>query len=103
MKTSTARRISELLDNDGQCWETTDGRSLDALCREERVTVAYRGGDPGSDTYRYDFADGSVITVAGGGWDLGYPDCYCWQGAGVDAGHTNAECPLSPDYESETA
>lgn len=33
---------------------------------------------------RYQFRDGSVVTVAGDAWDIGYPDCSCWQGVGHD-------------------
>jgi hypothetical protein len=26
--------------------------------------------------------DGTRLTVAGCAWDIGYPACWCWQGAG---------------------
>ena len=72
-----AEAISALLHDDGQCWESDDGRGLDELCSEHTRRDVH-----GRDTYRYVFSDGSVITVAGDGWDLGYAGCYCWHGAG---------------------
>ena len=86
-KPTTAQTISALFGDDGQCWQTeyTAGEgldeSLDALCERNRGRCEYRDGH-GTDTYRYTFADGSVITVAGDGWDYGYVGCFCWQGVG---------------------
>jgi hypothetical protein len=76
MKT-TADLISGWLGNDGQCLETDDGQTLDSLCDARAVNVTRDG-----DSARWVFDDGSVITAHGCAWDLGYRDCWCWQGAG---------------------
>jgi hypothetical protein len=76
--TATAQQIANEL-GDGMTFQTKDGRSLHSMAREAHAYVERAGA---SDTYRYDFADGSSITVAGGAWDLGYRDCFCWRGAG---------------------
>lgn len=72
-----AQRFSKLFDDDGQTFMTKDGQSIS--------DVAERMGadrEREHEKCRYTFPDGSIITVAGDGWDLGYPDCWCWQGAG---------------------
>jgi hypothetical protein len=74
----TAAQISAILGDDGQCWRAPDGETtLDTLCRDRGARV-----DRDGDRTRYTFEDRSVILDDGGGWDLGYTDCYCWQGAG---------------------
>lgn len=101
---TTAEKIAARYDNDGQRWRDTDGIDLDDACRAVGAQTTWRGGyriryisNPRrhGDTYRYDFPDGSSITVAGAAWDIGYPDCFCWR----DDGHSGCDCPLSPDYE----
>lgn len=79
---TTAEQISALLRDDGQVWEAADGRSFDELIAEHGGTSAWRDGFQTGDVVRHTFPDGSVITVAGDGWDFGYPECFCWQGAG---------------------
>ena len=69
-----------MFDNDGQVFETVDGIELEEVCCEY-TRPDYRDG-VGTDVIRWTFADDSVITVAGDGWDYGYVDCYCWRGAG---------------------
>lgn len=76
MKT-TAQKISAMFYNDGQRFKTKYGKSLFAACRERGTWP-----DTDGDAERWAFPDGSVITIAGEGWDLGYPDCFCWRGAG---------------------
>lgn len=78
---TTAQKLSALLHDDGQTWHTDDGRLLDDWCEEEGARRESLDGH-GTSVYRYTFKDDSVITVAGDAWDLGYLDCYCWQGAG---------------------
>ena len=80
---TTAERISARYGDDGQCWVDGDNVTIDDACAAERgVTIDERPGTSG--TVRYTFSDGSVLTIAGDGWDLGFPGCYCWQGAGHD-------------------
>ena len=82
---TTAQIISAKLDNDGQKFDTVDGISIDTLCADVHGAgyPSFRDGH-GTDTYRYNFADGSAIVVAGGCWDLSVDDypCYCMAGAG---------------------
>jgi hypothetical protein len=92
---TTAEKIADRFDNDGQRWER-DGVDIDDVCREHAVPHArpeYRDGW-GTDTYRWVFADGSVLTMAGAAWDFGYPDCWCWRGAG----HTD-DCPAAVEND----
>lgn len=75
---TTAEKISARLHDDGLRWRTEDDETLDDLCRAELgVVVAHGHG-----CTRYTFGDGSVITAADSGWDLGYPGCFCFDGAG---------------------
>lgn len=76
---TTAQKISSQLQDDGSTWQTDDGVSLTDLCvaaggkkdREEEQGLT-----------RYTFPDGSALTLGEGGWDVGYPDCWCWQAVG---------------------
>lgn len=86
---TTAEQIAARFHGDGQCWTDDNGKEFDAECSDACVRCEWRDGFKVGDTYRYEFVDGSVITVAGDGWDFGYPDCYCWRGAG----HTE-ECQV---------
>jgi len=74
-----AERISDMFD-DGQSFETPDGEDLTAICGKAALTSTIEGHD----RQRFVFSDGSAITVAGNAWDLGYGDCWCWQGIGHD-------------------
>lgn len=87
---TTAQKIANRLNNNGQVWETKDGVSFSDLIAKAVPQIDYRDGY-GTDVIRYTFDDGSVITEAGAGWDFGYADCYCWQGAG----HTEL-CDMVP-------
>ena len=82
---STAEDISAIFGDDGQVFQAPFGegmhRTLDSVSNDHKASVEWRDG-MGTGTYRYTYPDGSVITVAGDGWDFGYPCCYCWQGAG---------------------
>ncbi len=78
MKT-TAEKIADLLDNDGQNFETDDGRILGDLLIGEGAVLKWSNKYAAT---RYTLPDGSSITIAGPAWDLGYPDCFCWQGVG---------------------
>lgn len=80
-----AEQIAERYHNDGQCW-TVDGIRLEDALREAGARPV---GD-GADTTRWTLPDGSVITTAGGGWDFGYHDCFCWRGAGHAEGCQSA-------------
>lgn len=77
-----AEQIAAALGNDGQQWETRDGIAFATLMHEQDANATWRDGWMVGDVVRYEFRDGSVITEAGDAWDIGYPDCFCWQGAG---------------------
>lgn len=77
---TTAQQISEQFHNDGQCWENDDTH-IDAACATAGGTRDWEYGY-GTDSYRWTFRDGSCLTMHGDAWDYGYPECFCWQGAG---------------------
>lgn len=92
-----AQILAELLEDDGQRWETRDGQTLDALCRAAGAMLSYgqsewddearayrvrevSRGDIHSHT-RYAFPDGSAIVAAGDGWDIEGAEPFSWAGA----------------------
>lgn len=80
-----AQQISSLVDNDGQRWQTDDGRELEGILQYRAVDIEHRNRGVAGEPIRYVFEDGSSIVVAGPAWDLGLsPHCYCWEGAGHD-------------------
>ena len=79
-KTTTAHRIAAVLHDDGQTWETEDGRDLDALCREESAWVEPGQDDQHGNT-RYEFPDGSAIVATEGGWDIEGSTPWSWESA----------------------
>lgn len=96
-----ADQIAAAAGDDGRRWylkydlTLDDGRRFLAgtyfveVLRAVATSTDQRPDDSG--ITRYTFADGSVIVPAGDGWDLGYPDCFCWQGAG----HEPKSCLLT--------
>jgi hypothetical protein len=78
---TTAQQIAEQFGNDGQKWADERGNGLEVVCADHGATAEWQHGDL-CGSVRYTFPDGSIITVAGDGWDLGYAGCFCWQGAG---------------------
>ena len=74
---TTAQVVADIFENDGSKFKR-GGISLDETCSSRGGSRSYAEGD----LYAWDFRDGSRITVCGGAWDLGYADCYCWQGGG---------------------
>jgi hypothetical protein len=86
-----AQQIALALDNDGQQWRTrptddSEGLTFDDLIEQHGAYI-----QPWRDKCRFTFDDGSIITVAGGAWDLGFADCYCWAGAVEQEGHRCGE------------
>ena len=79
---NTAEQIIEQFGSDGQNWENDNGAHLDDVCAEAGSTVIWRDGYRSGDVYKHMFIDGSVITCSGAAYDLGYRDCWCWQGVG---------------------
>jgi hypothetical protein len=78
---TTAERIAALFHDDGTVGKR-GSRFLTDIC--DRFRVRY---DADTDRWdrmgRWTFKDGSVITVGADGiWDLGYSNCFCWQGCG---------------------
>lgn len=77
-----ADRIAAALGDDGTRWRTAGGHTLDQLAEQANGFVDRHPRKP--DVCRWTFPDGSVITAAGDAWDLGFPTCWCWQGAPDD-------------------
>ena len=75
----TAHEVGARYGDDGQRFEDADGVWISDACETSGVQVDQNWG---REMTRYTFDDGSVITVAGGGWDYGYADCWCWDGTG---------------------
>jgi len=76
---TVAQQISARYGDDGQIWNDRDGVHIEDACR---AAHGRRDRNDNRDCTRYTFSDGSVLTLAGGGWDYGYSECYCWLGAG---------------------
>jgi hypothetical protein len=81
---TSAEDIARQMGHDGTRWRTDDGRTLDGLVQTFGGTVQHRPGRS-SDEWRAIFPDGSAITASGGAWDIGYPECWCWQGNGHES------------------
>ncbi|TFH84956.1 hypothetical protein EQG41_19740 [Billgrantia azerbaijanica] len=92
-----AHTIADLLNNDGQQFDTDDGRNLVELCEERNATVEYAvrayaddedqtqyweagfsGDHFAGDPVRYAFSDGSAIVEAGDGWDIEGAEPFSW-------------------------
>ena len=86
-----AKVLALMLDNNGQRWETDDGRTLeDVAMAMGALSVCY--ADDGT-AHRVRFLDGSDLILAVNGWDFPMSDdprCFCWKGAG----HTDT-CPVN--------
>ena len=90
-----AETIAAAMGDDGTAWHTADGRRFDDLLAPWSYTFERHPHRP--DVYRYVFPDGSVITTAGDAWDLGFPTCWCWQGAPGDwHPASGGECDCDP-------
>jgi len=85
--TTTAEKISDRYNNDGTNFTDADDVNIGQAC-EESTNIVYRHPEDTRD-HRYVFADNSVITFMGEAWDIGYPNCWCWQGAGHTEECTN--------------
>jgi hypothetical protein len=87
-----AQQIATALDNDGLQWRTRPNDGSEPVTFDELVdrhggsSVAWRDGW-GGDVCSHTFSDGSVITVAGDAWDIGFTDCFCWADAVAQEGH----------------
>jgi hypothetical protein len=80
---TTAERIAELFDNDGQRYELADGRELSEICDAEDVCMCEALDDGGT---KWTFADASMLVDHGYGWDVGISEhCTCGKGAGHHA------------------
>lgn len=77
--TTQAEQIAEQFDNDGLNWHDSEGRHLDEVC-EATAKCEWREGYRTGDTYRYVFADGSAIVVAGDAWDIEGAEAFSWAG-----------------------
>ena len=77
-KDSTAETIGALFNDDGQQHETSDGQTIDEVCRANGARPDREG-----EKARYEFADGSSIIITTEAWDYGLPGgCHCFDGGG---------------------
>ena len=87
---SDAEKMVERFGGDGRASRDASGvKAEDALfeaCGSRCIDETTRGG---ADLVRWVCSDGSVIISSQVGLDIGYPDCFCAQGAG------HYECELS--------
>ena len=81
-----AEQIASQYDDDGQIFADFDGTEIEDVCRKKSTLV-----DEDGDHQRFTFSDGSILTISGAAWDLGFPCCYGWQG-----GDHSDDCPNSP-------
>jgi hypothetical protein len=72
----TAEQIAAMLGDDGQTWETPDGRTLDQLAEEHGAVTTTHRDKPY--LTRYLFNDGSAIVASEGAWDLEGSTPWSW-------------------------
>ncbi len=82
---TTAQTIAARFDSDGQVFLDKEASAdIEGVCRLRSAEVIAHPTD-GDEVQRYQFADGSSIVLAIGGWDLGLEgDCHCWASVGHD-------------------
>lgn len=80
-----AEKVAGIMGNDGTNWKDEEGNTLEVVCLT-RGAVKFGKDDPRTtNTYKYEFEDGSSIVDANGvAWDLGFmnSDCFCWEQVG---------------------
>ena len=87
---SIAQQIADALDNDGSRFRTRPADDSepqhfeDLILRHGGSNIDWRDGWRTGDVRRHTFGDGSIITVAGDGWDFGFAACFCWAGCPSD-------------------
>ena len=81
--------------SDGMEFTGDDGSDLEDVCLN--VAGGCMALDCGNAS-RYVFDDGSSITISGDEWDIGYPDCMCFRGAGH-----SPDCPAHNAPEGAVA
>jgi hypothetical protein len=81
--TTQAEQIAERFGNDGLRFTNEADERLDDFCAALSMTgrKEWRDGHNTGDVYRYVFADGSAIVVAGDGWDIEGEEPFSWAGA----------------------
>lgn len=97
-RVTTAEMVSGFFDDDGQNFETKDGKNLEQICLDLGAEVVYSNrdyGDEGNliyicgnkaayisgDPIRYVFEDESAIVEAGDEWDIEGLTPFSWKGA----------------------
>lgn len=89
---TTAEKIAAQFGDDGTTWKDKDGQKFSEVCEAAAIDI---DRNQARESVRYTFSDGSVLTATGSGWDIGYPDCYCWEGAGHDDMHCEVHGELA--------
>lgn len=95
---TTAERIAREFGDDGTNFHNSLGQTLGS--ESKRVgAVKVVDEETAGDRFRWDYPDGSSITVVktSASWDIGYRGCFCWQGAG----HNDTCAALAASEEGE--
>lgn len=74
--TTIAAVIARQLGDDGQTWETEDGRTLDQLAEEHGAVTTTHPDKPYLTRHLFD--DGSAIVVSEGAWDIEGSEPWSW-------------------------
>jgi hypothetical protein len=74
-----AERFSDLMGNDGQTWQSTDGIDFLELARDMGAYQQWEHEHIGA-RVRYVFPDGSAIVEAGDAWDFEGGAPFSWRG-----------------------
>ena len=83
-----AQKIAAQFNDDGSCFENSDGQRLEDVCASHA-----NPWDKEYEKTRFTFDDGSILTIAGDGWDFGFSCCYGWEGGGHQSGCENDHHP----------
>jgi hypothetical protein len=77
MRQTLAEQVADAMGNDGQRFESADGRDLSEVCEQYGATAEY--GELRTATLtRYVFADGSAIVATPDAWDLEGGEPFSW-------------------------
>lgn len=72
-----AEEIARLIGDDGQNWETADGKSFSVLAEDADAKIIRHEE---KELIRYLFPDGSAIVASPGTWDVEGKEPWSWEG-----------------------
>lgn len=103
-----ANHVADLLGNDGQRFENTNGETLAtlALANGGKLEIERDCHDlPATGgMVRWQFDDGSAIVIAQGAWDVRANGCqeFCWEGTGCECDDV-LYCDCGARFEGDTS